>query len=35
MIGGIMKQFKQDPVTTISFASELINNLLKPKINAA
>lgn len=35
MIGGIMKQFKQDPVTTISFASELINNLIKPKINAA
>jgi hypothetical protein len=35
MIGGIMKQFKQDPVNTISFASELINNLLKPKINAA
>lgn len=34
MIGGIMKQFKEDPVTTISFASELINNLLKPKINA-
>lgn len=35
MIGGIMKQFKQDPVNTISFATELINNLLKPKINAA
>jgi predicted RNase H-like nuclease (RuvC/YqgF family) len=35
MIGGIMKQFKQDPVNTISFASELINNLIKPKINAA
>jgi hypothetical protein len=35
MLGGIMKQFKEDPVTTISFASELINNLLKPKINAA
>lgn len=35
MIGGIMKQFKEDPVTTISFASELINNLIKPKINAA
>lgn len=34
MLGGIMKQFKEDPVTTISFASELINNLLKPKINA-
>jgi len=29
-----MKQFKEDPVTTVSFASELINNLLKPKINA-
>jgi hypothetical protein len=35
IIGGIMKQFKEDPVNTISFASELINNLLKPKINAA
>jgi hypothetical protein len=35
MIGGIMKQFKQDPVNTISFASELINSLIKPKINAA
>jgi hypothetical protein len=34
MIGGIMKQFKTDPVNTISFATELINNLLKPKINA-
>jgi hypothetical protein len=34
IIGGIMKQFKEDPVTTVSFASELINNLLKPKINA-
>ena len=34
MLGGIMKQFKEDPVNTISFASELINNLLKPKINA-
>jgi len=35
LIGGIMKQFKEDPVTTISFTSELINNLIKPKINAA
>jgi hypothetical protein len=35
IIGGIMKQFKTDPVNTISFASELINNLIKPKINAA
>ena len=34
MIGGIMKQFKEDPVTTISFTTELINNLFKPKINA-
>lgn len=33
MLGGIMKQFKTDPVNTISFASELINNLLKPKVN--
>jgi hypothetical protein len=34
MLGGIMKQFKEDPVTTVSFATELINNLFKPKINA-
>ena len=34
LIGGIMKQFKEDPVTTISFTTELINNLFKPKINA-
>ena len=34
MLGGIMKQFKQDPVTTLSFTTELINNLFKSKINA-
>ena len=34
MLGGIMKQFKQDPVTAISFATELINNIIKPKTNA-
>jgi hypothetical protein len=32
MLGGVMEQFKQDPVNTISFASELINNLFKPKL---
>jgi hypothetical protein len=31
MLGGVMEQFKQDPVNTISFASELINTLFKPK----
>jgi hypothetical protein len=32
MLGGIMEQFKSDPVTTINFASELIGNLFKPKV---
>lgn len=32
MLGGIMEQFKTDPVTTINFASELIGNLFKPKV---
>lgn len=32
-IGGVVQQFKTDPVTTISFATELINGLLKPKTN--
>lgn len=31
IISGIMQQFKTDPVTTVSFASELIQNLFKPK----
>lgn len=31
MLGGVMEQFKQDPVNTINFASELINNLFKHK----
>jgi chromosome segregation ATPase len=31
MLGGVMEQFKQDPVNTISFTSELINSLFKPK----
>jgi hypothetical protein len=31
MLGGIMEQFKQDPVNTINFATELIGNLFKPK----
>ena len=31
MIGGLVSSFKQDPQTTISFASELISNFIKPK----
>jgi len=31
MLGGVMEQFKVDPVNTINFASELIGNLFKPK----
>lgn len=31
MIGNLVSSFKQDPQTTISFASELINNFIKPK----
>jgi hypothetical protein len=31
MLGGVMEQFKQDPVNTINFATELIGNLFKPK----
>jgi len=33
MLGGVMEQFKQDPVNTINFATELIGNLFKPKKN--
>lgn len=33
MLGGVMEQFKQDPVNTINFATELIGNLFKPKTN--
>ena len=31
MLGGVMEQFKTDPLNTINFATELINNFLKPK----
>jgi hypothetical protein len=31
MLGGVMEQFKVDPVNTINFATELIGNLFKPK----
>lgn len=31
MLGGVMEQFKTDPVNTINFATELIGNLFKPK----
>jgi hypothetical protein len=31
MLGGVMEQFKADPVNTINFATELIGNLFKPK----
>lgn len=31
MLGGVMEQFKQDPVNTINFATELIGNLFKSK----
>ena len=33
MLGGIMEQFKQDPVNTVNFATELIGTLFKPKKN--
>jgi len=33
MLGSVMQQFKEDPVNTINFASELIGNLFKPKKN--
>jgi hypothetical protein len=35
MLGSVMEQFKQDPVNTINFATELIGNLFKPKKNEA
>lgn len=31
MLGGVMEQFKQDPVNTMNFATDLISNLFKPK----
>jgi hypothetical protein len=33
MLGGVMEQFKQDPINTMNFATELIGNLFKPKTN--
>lgn len=33
MLGGVMEQFKTDPVNTINFATELIGTLLKPNKN--
>jgi len=33
MLGGVMEQFKQDPVNTMNFATELIGTLFKPKKN--
>lgn len=34
IISGLMTSFKQDPQTTISFATELITNFIKPKKTA-
>lgn len=34
MISGLVSSFKQDPQSTISFASELITNFIKPKKTA-
>jgi hypothetical protein len=31
IISGLMTSFKKDPQSTISFASELITNFIKPK----
>lgn len=33
MLGAVMDQFKQDPITSVNFATELIGNLFKPKKN--
>ena len=33
MLGGVMEQFKQDPINTMNFATELIGSLFKPKKN--
>jgi len=33
MLGSVMEQYKEDPINTINFASELIGNLFKPKKN--
>jgi len=31
MLGAVMEQFKQDPLNSVSFATEVISNLFKPK----
>jgi hypothetical protein len=33
VLGSVMEQYKEDPINTINFASELIGNLFKPKKN--
>jgi len=33
MIGGVMNQFKEDPINTINFATQLIQNLFNKKPN--
>lgn len=33
MLGAVMDQFKQDPITSVNFATELIGNLFKTKKN--
>ena len=33
MLGSVIEQYKQDPLNTINFATELIGNLFKPKTN--
>lgn len=31
MLGAVMEQFKQDPMNSVNFATEVISNLFKPK----
>lgn len=31
ILGGVIEEFKKDPLNTINFATELIGNLLKPR----
>jgi hypothetical protein len=33
VLGSVLQQYKEDPINTINFASELIGNLFKPKKN--
>ena len=33
VLGSVLQQYKDDPINTINFASELIGNLFKPKKN--